>query len=225
VRFAVFGTGGVGGYLGGRLAQAGQTVAFLARGPHLAAIRRFGLAVESIKGDFAIRHAVATDDAVVVGPVDVVLLGVKAWQVKEAALALRPLLHAESCVVPLQNGVEAADELAAVIGEDRVLPGLCRIMSYVSEPGRIRHAGVDPQVCFGERDGRRSARVEALRAAFAGAAGLDVCVPDDIQAAIWEKFLFIAGRRAAPGAGDPRDARGRAGRGVRPCACPRGPPP
>lgn len=190
MRIAVFGAGGVGGYFGGRLAQAGEDVVFVARGPHLEAIRRDGLTVESTAGDFVVRPT-ATEDVRTAGPVDAVLLGVKAWQVKDAALALRPLLEGGGFVVPLQNGVEAADELAAELGAERVLGGLCKISSYVAAPGRIRHVGVAPRVEFGERDGRRSERVDRLRVAFEKASGVDAGTPGDINAAVWEKFLFI----------------------------------
>jgi len=192
MRIAVFGTGGVGGYFGGRLAQAGEDVVFVARGAHLEAIRRDGLAVQSPEGDFVVRPAVATDDVRTAAPVHAVLLGVKAWQVREAARALRPLLEGAGFVVPLQNGVEAADELVAELGAEPVVGGLCKISSYVAGPGRISHAGVAPRVEFGERDGRRSERVDRLRTAFEKAAGVDVAIPGDINAAIWEKFLFIA---------------------------------
>ncbi len=123
---------------------------------------------------------------------DAVLLGVKAWQVKDAAQALRPLLEAGGFVVPLQNGVEAADELAAALGPERVVGGLCKIFSYVAGPGRIKHAGVAPRIEFGERDGRRRDRIDRLRAAFEKAVGVSVGTPGDIGAALWEKFLFIA---------------------------------
>jgi 2-dehydropantoate 2-reductase len=182
----------VGGYFGGRLAEAGVSVTFVARGAHLAALRRDGLTVESVAGDFVVRPVDATDDAGAVGPVDVVLVGVKAWQVPEAARALLPLLGTDSVVVPLQNGVEAADQIAAVVGAHRVLGGLCKIVSYLAGPGRIRHAGIAPRIEFGERDGRRSERVLALRAAFENARGVSVGTPADIEAAVWEKFLFIA---------------------------------
>ena len=192
VRIAVFGAGGVGGYFGGRLAQAGEDVVFIARGPHLEAIRREGLRVESVDGDFAVRPANATSDPRAAGPVDAVLLGVKAWQVKDAARELPPLLERGGFVVPLQNGVEAADELAAELGPECVVGGFCKIFSFVSGPGRIRHSGVAPRIEFGERDGRRSERVDHLRAAFERAAGVSVGTPGDIGAALWEKFLFIA---------------------------------
>jgi 2-dehydropantoate 2-reductase len=192
MRIAVFGTGGVGGYFGGRLAQAGEDVVFIARGRHLEAMRRDGLRVESVDGDFAVHPVEATDEPREAGPADAVLLGVKAWQVKEAGRALPPLFGASGFVVPLQNGVEAADELAAEVGPERVVGGLCKIVSFVVGPGRIRHAGVAPRIEFAERDGRRSDRVERLRAAFEKAAGLSVATPSDIAAALWEKFLFIA---------------------------------
>jgi len=192
MRVAVFGAGAIGGYFGGRLAQAGHSVAFVARGAHLEALRREGLVVESIAGDFTVSPVEATADPAGIGRVDVVLVCVKAWQVREAGATLGPLLGPETFVVPLQNGVEAPDELAAAVGTERVLGGLCKIFSLVTAPGHIRHAGVAPRVEFGERDGRRSARVDALRAAFEGAQGVSVGTPPDITAALWEKLLFIA---------------------------------
>lgn len=192
MRIAVFGCGAVGGYFGGRLAQAGESVAFVARGAQLEAIRRQGLLVKSSAGDFEVRPAEVTDDPRAVGPVDAVLLGVKAWQVPAAAKALLPMLGRNGVAVPLQNGVEAADELAAEAGPGRVLGGLCRLLSVVEAPGRVRHAGMTPRIEFAERDGRSSERVDALRDAFARAQGVSVGVPDDINAALWEKFLFIA---------------------------------
>jgi 2-dehydropantoate 2-reductase len=192
MRIAVFGAGGVGGYFGARLAQAGESVVFIARGAHLDAIRREGLRVESPLGFVTLRPTVATDEPAAVGAVDAVLMCVKAWQLGDAAKSLRPLLGTETYVVPLQNGVEAADQLAAAVGRERVLGGLCRIVSYVSGPGRIRHAGLEPRIEFGERGRRHSARVDALRGAFAKTIGVSVGTPADIEAAIWAKFLFIA---------------------------------
>ena len=192
MRFAVVGTGGVGAYFGGRLAQAGESVAFVARGAHLAAMREHGLRVDSVAGDFVIAPVEASDDPARIGPVDVVLVGVKAWQVRETARTLGPLLGPRTFVVPLQNGVEAAGQLAEVLGPERVIGGLCKIVSAIVAPGHVRHSGVPPRVEFGERDGSRSDRVEALRQAFERAQGVSVVVPDDVEAAIWEKFLFIA---------------------------------
>jgi 2-dehydropantoate 2-reductase len=189
--FAVFGTGAVGGYFGGRLAEAGEDVRFIARGGHLAAIRERGLRVSSVDGDFVIHPARVADDPAAIGPVDVVLVGVKAWQVPEAAVALRPLLGERTFVVPLQNGIEAPDQLASVLGAERVLGGLCRILAFLNGPGHIRHTGVTPYIAFGELDGSKSDRVERLRAALAATRGVTVDVPPDIGIAMWSKFLFI----------------------------------
>jgi len=191
MRVAVFGTGAVGGYFGGRLAQAGEDVVFIARGERLRALRDHGLRVDSLKGDFALHPVQATDDPASAGPVDVVLVGVKAGQVPEAARAMRPLVRPETFVVPLQNGVEAPAQLAAVLGAEHVVGGLCRIVSLVVEPGYLRHAGLEPYVAFGELDNRPSARTERLRQAFARA-GVTAEIPSDIQVAMWAKFLFIA---------------------------------
>ncbi len=192
MRIAVFGAGAVGGYFGGRLAEAGDEVIFIARGAHLQAMRDHGLRVDSPKGDFVVQPAQATPDPAQVGAVDVVLVGVKAWQVPEAAQAMRPLIGQNTFVVPLQNGVEAPAQLSAVLGAQHVVGGFCRVGSLIVGPGHIRHLGVDPFVAFGELDGHVSKRVEQLHQAFARAVGVTVEIPSDIQAAMWEKFLFIA---------------------------------
>lgn len=192
MRIAIWGAGGVGGYFGGRLAQAGEDVIFVARGAHLEAIRSNGLAVESIAGDFIISPAEATDDQGEIGPVDVVLVGVKAWQVPQAAEQIKEVTTSDTVVLPLQNGVEAPRELAAVLGQEHVLGGLCRIMSFISAPGKIRHVGIEPYVAFGELDNRHSERVQRLQAAFDRAQSLRAEVPDEIHLAMWRKFLLIA---------------------------------
>jgi 2-dehydropantoate 2-reductase len=124
MRIAVFGTGGVGGYFGGRLASAGHDVTFIARGEHLRAIQLAGLVVESAKGDFHIDPAQATGDPADIGSVDLVMLGVKAWQVTEIAVAIKPMVGPDTIVLPLQNGVEAYDQVAAVLGCQPVIGGL-----------------------------------------------------------------------------------------------------
>jgi 2-dehydropantoate 2-reductase len=191
MNIAIFGTGGVGGYFGGRLAQGGENVTFIARGEHLRAIQAGGLRVESIAGDFLISPARATDDPGQVGPVDVVLLATKAWQVPGAAEAMRPMIGTGTCVVPLGNGVEAPDQLAAVLGGKHVLGGLCYLSAFLAGPGHIRHVGIEPVVMLGELDRQVSLRAERLRGAFEQA-GVKVSIPDDIQVAMWDKFLFIA---------------------------------
>ena len=191
MRIAVFGTGGVGGYFGGRLAQAGEDVIFIARGEHLRAIKEKGLKVDTRNGDFVIYPAAATDNVSDVGPVDLVVVGVKAWQVPEAARAIKPLIGADTVVLPLQNGVDAAPQLAATLGSDRVIGGLCRIVSFVVEPGHIRHAGFTPSVIIGELDNRRTDRIVTLEQLFKRA-GVEISIATDIQVALWTKFLFIA---------------------------------
>lgn len=191
MRIAVFGTGGVGGYFGGRLAQAGEEVIFIARGEHMRAIQKEGLRVDSIKGDFLIQPASATDDPAQVGEVEAIFLGVKAYQVPEAAVAMQPMVGTSTVVVPLQNGVDAPYQLSDVLGREHVLGGLCRISALIVAPGHIRHVGVEPYIAFGELDHSSSKRSERLREAFARS-GVWAEIPPDIQAAMWEKFIFIA---------------------------------
>lgn len=191
MRIVILGSGGVGGYFGGRLAQAGEEVIFVARGDHLRAMRSQGLRVESIKGDFIIHPVQATDDPQIAGEADFVLVCVKAWQVPEVAPLVRPMTGPQTAVVFLGNGVEAPDQLKAALGSEHVLGGLCQISSLVAGPGHIRHVGIEPHVVFGELDGRSSQRVERLKQAFERA-GVSVAVPADILSAMWDKFLFIA---------------------------------
>ena len=192
MRIAVFGAGGVGGYFGGRLAQAGEDVVFIARGDHLKAMQTAGLRVDSIEGGFLVDPVLATDDPTQVGTVDAILVTVKTWQVQAAAEAMRPMVGPDTFVVPLENGVEAPSQLAAVLGEPHVLGGLCRIITALVEPGHIRHAGISPTITIGELDGRRSARLEGLRDAFQRAKGVTPEIAPDIHVAMWQKFLFIA---------------------------------
>lgn len=190
MRIAVVGVGGVGGYFGGKLAKVGADVVFIARGAALEALRARGLRVDSIGGDFVVDHVTATDDPAGVGAVDAVLFAVKAWQIPEAAERVKPLVGPETIVVPLENGMEAPEQLAAVFGPEHVLGGLCGIVAYIVEPGHIRHAGVEPFVMFGELDGRPSVRAERLREEFVRA-GVKADPSQDIRHAMWSKFLFI----------------------------------
>jgi 2-dehydropantoate 2-reductase len=191
MRIVVFGTGGVGGFFGGRLAQAAEEVTFIARGEHLRAIKANGLKIDSPNGDFVIYPATATDDVDEVGETDLVILGVKAWQVPEAARAIKPLVSAGTTVLPLQNGVDAVPQLVAELGSENVVGGLCRIVSFVVGPGHIRHAGFAPSIIIGEIDNKRTERITKIEELFQHA-GLDTTIADDIQVALWTKFLFIA---------------------------------
>ena len=187
MRVAVIGAGGVGGYFGGRLAQSGVDTTFIVRAATLEALRTRGLRVDSVNGDFSLAQVNATDDPSSVGVVDTVLVAVKAWQVPEVAESIRPLVGENTIVVPLENGMEAPEQLARVLGNDHVLGGLCGIVSYIVEPGRIRHAGSEPFVMFGPA----SDAADRLRDAFR-AAGVKADIPPDITRSMWTKFLFIA---------------------------------
>lgn len=192
MRILVYGAGAVGGYFGGRLAEAGEDVTFLARGGHLEAIRKHGLRVESVAGGFEVSPAKAVARPSEAEAPEVILLCVKAWDVPGAAENLSGILRKESFVVPLQNGVEAPEQLAAALGRGRVLGGLCKIVAYVAEPGLVRHTGVAPSIAFGELDGSATSRVEKLRAALRNCRGIEIEEPPDIRSALWQKFLFIA---------------------------------
>jgi 2-dehydropantoate 2-reductase len=130
MRIVIFGTGGAGGYFGAQLARSGKDVIFIARGEHLGAIRTHGLCIETPAGEIVIRPALATDNPAQVADADVVLVGVKAWQVTEAAAAIRTMMGPQTFVVPLQNGVEAPSQLAAALGMEHVLGGLCGTLSW-----------------------------------------------------------------------------------------------
>jgi len=191
MRIAIIGAGGVGGYFGGKLANGGADVVFVVRGATLEALRTRGLRVDSIKGDFVIEHPNATDDTASVGNVDAIFVTVKAWQIEEAARHIKPMIGENTMVIPLENGIDASDQLAAIVGRDQVLGGLCGIVSFIVAPGHIRHAGAEPFVMFGELDNRRSARVEQLRDECVRA-GVQADIPSDIHHALWSKFVFIA---------------------------------
>ena len=192
MHIVIFGTGGVGGYIGGRLAQAGNDVTFIARGEHLAAIRANGLQVKSIAGDFTVTPARATDRPAEIAGADIVLCCVKSWQVAGVVEQIRPLLGPETVVIPIQNGVEAHTILAEALGSGRVLPGLCKMICMIEAPGRIRHAGIEPYLAFGQPDGNIGSLVEKAETAFARVQGLSVEVSRHIIRELWLKFMIIA---------------------------------
>jgi 2-dehydropantoate 2-reductase len=156
----------------------------------LRAIQEHGLHVESVLGDVSVRPAMATDSPSKIGPVDTVILGVKTWQVPDSAEAMRPLIGPETVVLPIQNGVEASQQLADVLGSEHVLGGLAAIISYIAAPGRLRHEGGPTTIALAELDNRPSERLERLRAVIERA-GISVTVPPNIQAALWAKLLAV----------------------------------
>lgn len=191
MKIAIIGAGGVGGYFGGRLAHAGIDTTFIARGATLDALRSRGLRVDSIHGDFTVERPHATDDPRTVGAVDAILLAVKAWQIPQAASSAKPMLGPDTIVVPLENGIDAPEVIASILGREHAAGGLCAIVSFIVAPGHIRHAAFDPMVMFGELDNQRTGRVESLRQAFIQA-NVNAEVPPDIHRSMWTKFLFIA---------------------------------
>ena len=193
MRIAVLGSGGIGGYFGGRLAASGHDVAFVARGDHLRAIREHGLEVTSVAGDFTVEPANVTDDVTSIGVVDVVLLAVKTWQLPPVLESLPSLVGPGTAVVTTQNGVEAPDQVAAVVGRDAVLPGIAKIFAFIDGPGRITHAGGPASLAFDEWStgpGSGSDRVMRLREAVTTSGAVSP-VPDDIWAELWSKMLFV----------------------------------
>ena len=190
MRIAVVGAGGVGGYFGGRLAQAGHDVTFIARGQHLRAMLQDGLRVESINGDFTVAPVQATDNPENVGAVDLVVIGVKAWQIPETAARLVPMLGPQTRVLPLQNGLEASGQLAEVLGPAPVLGGLCAIYSYITAPGCIRHIGIDPWVTFGALQPDQKDSLAEIETALQQA-GITANIVSDIRVPLWDKFLVL----------------------------------
>jgi 2-dehydropantoate 2-reductase len=186
----IIGTGGVGGYFGGKLALAGNKVIFVARGKHLEAIKEKGLVVKSLKGDFVIHPAIVTDNFSALAPPDLIILGVKAWQVKDIATEIKPILHDKTVILPLQNGVMVGEELSAVLGPKHVLGGLCRIFSKIEAPGVINHYGVDPEIVFGELNNEKTARILELQQNFVKS-GFKATIPESIQTELWRKLILI----------------------------------
>ncbi|MBE0654571.1 MAG: NAD(P)-binding domain-containing protein, partial [Bacteroidales bacterium] len=183
---AIIGAGGVGGYFGGKLAKADYDVTFLARGEHLIAIQQKGLTVKSILGDFAIDNVKVTDRIDTIGFTDLVILGVKAWQVRDISKELLTIIKKDTTVLPLQNRVMAAEELRENINQVNIVGGLCRIISKIEAPGVINHFGVEPSILFGELDNTGTERIDLIKAMF-DKAGISSKISEDITADLWKK--------------------------------------
>ena len=190
MKIAIIGSGGVGGYFGTKLAKAGYDVTFLARGAHLHAIQNKGLVVKSIDGDFKLANVNATDKIKEIDPVDLVIIGVKAWQVKEIAGDLGSILKENAMVLPLQNGVMAADDLKTKIDKKHIIGGLCRIIAKIESPGVISHLGIEPAIVFGELNHSKSERIQALKKVF-DKVEINSRISENIQIDLWKKFMFI----------------------------------
>lgn len=190
MKIAIFGSGGVGGYFGGRLAAAGENVTFLARGAHLNALQHDGLHIDSPLGALHLPKVQATDRPQAIGPVDVVLFTVKLYDVDASAATLAPLIGPDTVVITLQNGVDAMDMVAKHVGESHVAGGAAYIVAVIDKPGHIRHTTAQ-QLVFGERDGRRSDRLVAFEEAGIRA-GFQAKASADVQADLWTKFVRLA---------------------------------
>ncbi|HAL38135.1 MAG TPA: 2-dehydropantoate 2-reductase [Polaromonas sp.] len=199
MKIAVMGSGGIGGYLGARLAKSGCDVTFIARGSHLAAIKANGLKLTSQLGDVHLKDAKVTADPREVGRVDLVLFCVKLWDTESTAEMIRPLIGKETAVISFQNGVVKDDILIAALGMDAVIGGVCYIAATIAEPGVIAHTGAMQKLVFGEYDGRKSERIQRFHEACVRA-GIDAEISDCISKTIWEKFVFLVGLSATTSA-------------------------
>jgi 2-dehydropantoate 2-reductase len=191
MRIAVIGAGGVGGYFGGKLAQAGHEVTFVARGRHLAALRERGLAIESGLGNATVRTANFTDDLAQAGACDVVMLCVKLWDVEAVAPQLAPLVAGGGVVIPFQNGVATPDILMRALPPTSVLGGIAYIAATIRAPGVIAHTGTMARLVVGAFEGGNGDAAAAFRDACV-AAGIDAAASADVGRALWEKFCFLA---------------------------------
>jgi len=189
------GAGGVGGYFGAKLAKSGCEVNFVARGAHLAFLRRNGLRVESQLGDVYLPEVSASDDPAAFGTPDYVFLCVKLWDTESAVGALAKVIGPQTAVLSFQNGVQKDDLLRKLLGEKAVMGGVAYIGAGITRPGVIRHTGTIQRLVFGEFDGSRSQRAAALLEACTRA-GIDAEISADVRRAIWEKFVFIVGLSA-----------------------------
>ena len=190
MKITIIGTGGVGGYFGGKIAKAGYDVTFVARGEHLKAIQKNGLIVKSILGDFKLDRVKATDRINDIGAMELIIIGVKAWQVKEVANELKSIVKRKTIVLPLQNGVLATDELKEQISGDNVISGLCRIMSKIESPGVINHFGIEPTIVFAEVDNSKTERIQTIKELF-DKSGINSKISNDINSDLWKKFISI----------------------------------
>jgi len=190
MRFLVLGAGAVGGYFGGRLAEAGRDVTFLVRGARAASLAEHGLKVDSPLGDFRVPVKLATADRVG-GPYDVVLLTAKHYDLDAAIAAISPGVGPQTAVLPLLNGLIHLDRLDAAFGRERVLGGVAYVGASLQPDGTIRHHNRLSGIAFGERDGGVSARGRAIEESFAGT---PVSAPanDNIMLEMWEKFVMIS---------------------------------
>lgn len=190
MHIVIIGTGGVGGYFGAKLARAGHQVTFVARGAHLAAMQTNGLSIKSIQGDFKLNNIIATDDIICIQNSDLILVTTKTDQVKEVAEDISKIINNKTIVIPLQNGVLAADELGEYISNGNIIPGLCQIISKIEAPAVINHFGIDPLIIIGEMYNEISPRAKKIQKYFHDA-GIELKISENIKEDLWRKFILI----------------------------------
>jgi 2-dehydropantoate 2-reductase len=191
MRIAVVGAGGVGGGFGAALATAGADVIFIARGAHLAAMKSQGLKVQGGRGETHLVPTRATDDPAGIGKVDIVLFCVKLWDVESAGQHIRPLIGPDTAVIPLQNGIDAAERLIPILGSNAVMGGVAQISASIVGPGLIQQVGTFMRMIFGEFDGKRHKRGEDFLA-LCLKAGFDATLSEQILTELWMKFILLA---------------------------------
>ena len=196
MKIAMMGSGGVGGFFGGRLAKAGCDVTFIARGAHLAALREQGLMLENEpQGNIHVPQVKATDDPAQVGPVDLVILSVKLWDTEAAAKQVAPMVGPDTAVLSLQNGVIKDEIMRRVFGDKAVMGGVCYVATHISKPGTIHQTGTMQRIVVGEYDGSVSKRVKDLHEALVQS-GVTAELSTDVRRSIWEKYVFLVGLSA-----------------------------
>ncbi|WP_228853669.1 ketopantoate reductase family protein [Aegicerativicinus sediminis] len=190
MKIVVVGAGGVGGYFGARLAEAGHNVTFVVREPHFSIILQDGLKIIHSEGEFTV-HPKVVKDFKEIPDMDLIILAIKSWQLQTVAEQFKPYLQKHTLVLPLQNGVGSVDKLSEVIPAKNILAGFCKIVSKVESPGIIRHLNFKPEIVFGEIDNSQTNRILKLQQRLSKA-NFVATVPKDIHLEIWKKFLFIA---------------------------------
>ena len=190
MKILIYGTGGVGGFIGGKLALTQHQITLIARGAHLKAIQEHGLQVQSITGNFTAHPHLVTDDLSKIDTPDLVIFAIKSWQLEQASKDILQYTDDNTLFLPLQNGADNTEKLNKVLPKNQVLSGLCRMISFIKIPGVISNPDIPPSFLFGEQDNTRTPRVTAILEVFKEA-GLNANIPENIQVAIWQKFLFI----------------------------------
>jgi 2-dehydropantoate 2-reductase len=196
MKIAVIGSGGVGGFYGLKLVQAGHDVTFVARGAHLKAMQDTGLQIENDSGIAAsLPQVKVTEDILSLEQPDLVIIAVKMWDLEAIAHSVKKIAGPQTAVLSLQNGVIKDHILRKVFGAEQVIGGVAYVATSVGRPGVIKQVGTMQRIKLGEYGGRTSERTQELVRSFA-ATGIDATLADDIERVLWEKYVFLVGLSA-----------------------------